>query len=78
MIEINLQKAKIIAHEKRREARDVEFAPHDEAIAKQIPSKIESAEAARQEIRDRYASIQVQMDEAQNVDELKSVLLLIS
>jgi hypothetical protein len=40
MITINIDKAKTIAHDKRREARSVEFQPYDDAIAKQIPGQI--------------------------------------
>lgn len=58
MIKINIDKAKAIAHEKRREARAAEFAPHDEVIAKRIPGVAEAdAEAARQAIREKYAVI---------------------
>lgn len=75
MITVNLDKAKEIAHEKRREARDEEFKPYDEVIMKQIPgNNMVQAEAARQAIRDKYDELQTQMDEAQTVEELKSLL----
>ena len=75
MITINLDKAKNIAHDKRRVARSAEFAPHDEVIMKQIPGvDAQAAEAARQAIRDKYAALQAQMDAAQNVEELKTLL----
>jgi hypothetical protein len=74
MIVINLDKAKDIAHEKRRAARAAEFEPYDNAIAKQIPGQMEGAEAARQAIRDKYAALQTQMDAATNVEELKTLL----
>jgi len=74
-IKIDLNKAKDIAHEKRRAARAAEFAPLDEVIMKQIPGTAASeAEAARQAIRDKYAAMQTQMDAAQSVDELKALL----
>lgn len=74
-IGINLNKAKEIAHEKRRAARAKEFAPHDEVIMKQIPGiDQQAAEAARQEIRNRYAALQVQMNAAQTPEELKTLL----
>lgn len=72
MITINLNKAKVIAHEKRRVARSVEFAPLD--IKATIPSEAAAAEAARQAIRDKYAQLQIQMDAAQTVEELKALL----
>lgn len=75
MITINLDKAKSIAHDKRRAARAEEFKPHDEVIMKQIPGNDATvAEAARQEIRDKYADMQVAIDAAESADELKVIL----
>ena len=72
MIKINLDKAKHIAHEKRRAARSAEFAPLD--IKATIPAEAAEAEAARQVIHDKYAVMQDQMDAATTVDELKELL----
>lgn len=72
MIVINLNKAKAIAHEVRRARRTQEFAPLD--IQATIPSMAAQAEAARQEIRDRYASMQVAIDTAQTVNQIKAVM----
>jgi hypothetical protein len=74
MIIINIDKAKAIAHDKRRAARAEEFKPFDNAIAKQIPGQTEGAEAARQKIRDKYAVMQTQMDEAQTPEQLKALM----
>jgi hypothetical protein len=75
MITIDMTKAKEIAHDKRRAARSAEFAPHDEVIMKQIPGvDSQAAEAARQAIRDKYATLQAQMDAAQTAEELKNLL----
>jgi hypothetical protein len=75
MIKINLDKAKQIAHDKRREARAEEFKPHDEIIMKQIPGMaMDEAEAARQVIREKYAEMQVQIDLARTVEELKAAM----
>jgi hypothetical protein len=75
MIIIDIDKAKEIAHEKRREARAEEFKPHDEVIMKQIPGNdMTEAEAARQAIREKYEELQTQMNEAQTVEELKELL----
>jgi predicted nucleic acid-binding Zn-ribbon protein len=71
-IVIDLNKAKGIAHDKRRAARSAEFAPLD--IKATIPSEAAAAEAARQAIREKYASLQAQMDAAQTADELKALL----
>jgi len=75
MITINLSKAKVIAHDKRRAARAEEFKPHDDVIMKQIPGKdAQAAEAARQVIRDKYAALQAAMDATTTVDQLKELL----
>lgn len=75
MIQININKAKAIAHDARRAARAKEFEPHDAVIMKQIPGvDAAAAEAARQAIRDKYAALQTQMDAAQTPDELKALM----
>lgn len=74
MIRINIDKAKAVAHDMRRAARAQEFAPYDDAIAKQIPGQIEGAEAERQKIRDKYRLIQADIDAAQDVDGIKAAL----
>jgi hypothetical protein len=71
-IVIDLNRAKEIAHDKRRTARAAEFAPLD--IKATIPSEAAAAEAARQAIRDKYAAMQSQMDAATTVEELKELL----
>ena len=72
MIVINIDKAKTIAHDKRREARSVEFAPLD--IKATIPSEATTAETARQAVRDKYAAMQVAIDAASTTDEIKAVM----
>ena len=75
MIQINMTKAKAIAHDARRAARSAEFEPHDAIIMKQIPgADSTAAEAARQAIRDKYAALQAQMDAAQNPEQLKALM----
>ena len=74
MIVINVTKAKAIGHDMRRAARAAEFAPYDDAIAKQIPGQAEGAEAARQAIREKYAAIQTAIDAAVTPDEIKAAL----
>ena len=71
MINVNLDKAKTIVHDMRRAARTAEFSPLD--IKATIPAEAASAEAARQVIRDRYASIQSDIDSAPGVPELKLI-----
>jgi hypothetical protein len=72
MIVINIDKAKTIAHNKRREARSTEFAPLD--IKATIPSEATAAETARQVIRDKYAAMQTAIDAESTVDEIKAVM----
>ena len=71
-IVIDLNKAKSIAHDKRRAARSVEFAPLD--IKATIPTEAQAAEAARQVIREKYATMQTQINSVQTIVELKSLL----
>jgi hypothetical protein len=74
-IGLNLTKAKDIAHEARRAARAEEFKPYDEVIMKQIPgADAQQAEAARQAIREKYTTLQAQMDAAQTPEQLKALL----
>ena len=72
MIQIDMTKAKAIAHEKRRAARAEEFAPLD--IKATIPNEAEAAEAARQVVRDKYAAMQDAMNAATTPEELKALL----
>lgn len=74
MITINLDKAKAIGHDIRRAARNEEFKPYDDAIAKQIPGQVEGAEAQRQIIRDKYVEIQAAINAATTPEEIKTVL----
>jgi len=75
MIAINFNKAKVIAHENRRQARADEFKPYDDVIMKQIPgnSAVE-AEAFRQAIRNKYAVMQTQIESADTVDAIKAAM----
>ena len=72
VITINIDKAKTIAHDKRREARLAEFAPLD--VKATIPSEATAAEEARQAVREKYATMQTAIDSATTVDKIKSVL----
>ena len=75
MITINIDKAKTIAHDKRREARAEEFKPYDEIIMKQIPgADSTAAEAARAAIRTKYSEMQTAIDSASTVDDIKAAM----
>jgi hypothetical protein len=74
-ITINLDKAKAIGHDLRRQQRAEEFKPYDEVIAKQIPgADAVAAEEARQAIREKYALIQDVIEGASTPDEIKTAL----
>ncbi|MGL5715084.1 MAG: hypothetical protein ACRCX2_18855 [Paraclostridium sp.] len=72
MITINIDQAKAISHDKRRDARAKEFAPLD--IKATIPSEATQAETDRQAIREKYAVIQEQIDAAQDVETLTEIV----
>lgn len=75
MITINIDKAKAIAHDRRRAARAAEFAPLDEIIAKKIPGEsAKEAETMREAVRTKYASVQNEIDAAAGVEDLKKVI----
>lgn len=75
MITINMEKAKAIGHNIRREKRAEEFKPFDDIIAKQIPGADSvAAEAARQAIREKYNTVQAAIDNSNTADEIKSAL----
>ena len=72
MITVNIEKAKSIAHDKRREARTEEFKQLD--IQATIPAMAHQAEADRQVVRDKYAVMRTEIDAASTVDEIKVVI----
>ena len=75
MITVNINKAKAIGHDIRREKRADEFKPYDEIIAKQIPgADAVAAEEARQSIRHKYDEIQIAIDNSATPEEIKQVL----
>ncbi len=67
-----MNKAKEIAHNVRRQVRNEKFAPLD--IKATIPAEAETAEAARQVIREKDALLQTSMDNATSAEELKALL----
>jgi hypothetical protein len=72
MIKVNIDKAKNIVHEKRRAKRAEEFAPLD--VKATIPSEAVAAEEARQAVRDKYAELQNQIDAADAVETLVTIV----
>ena len=71
----DLDKAKRIAHRKRRNRRYNQFAPHDNVIAKAIPgTATDVAEASRAGIRATYNTMQTEIDACSTVDEVYAIL----
>jgi len=74
-VDVDLNQAKTIGHDIRRQKRAEEFRPYDEVIAKQIPGNDPTeVESARQEIRDKYADIQDAIDAADTPGKIKAAL----
>jgi hypothetical protein len=74
-IEVDLPKARAIAHTIRRQKREEEFKPLDDVIVKQIPgTDVKAVEAKRQKIRDKYAKVQVAIDAANSPEEILTAL----
>ena len=74
-VDVDLDKAKDIGHDIRRQQRAEEFKPFDEIIAKQIPGlDATEAEASRAQIRFKYGLIQDVIDAASDPEEIKSAL----
>lgn len=72
----NIDKCKALAHERRRAAREAEFAPHDAVIAKRIPGvDLDAAESERAKIRTKYDAVQSAIDAASSVVEIKAALV---
>lgn len=69
---VDMAKGKEIAHAKRREKRSAEFAPLDTEAT--IPAKANEAEAKRQAVRDKYASIQAEIDSCSTPEQLHAVI----
>ena len=70
----DLNRAKKIAHRKRRNRRYNQFAPHDAVISTAIPGTADAAEASRVGIRSTYAAMQTEIDACSTVDEVYAIL----
>lgn len=77
MIIVNIQKAKDIGNQIRREKAQGFFAPYDRVIELNIPGQEEKraqAEASRAIIRERDAVCQVAIDAATSTEEIQLAL----
>ena len=72
VISEDLASARLIAHEKRRLARDAGMRPLD--IQATIPSQARAAEAARAALRTKYERLQTNIDGAATVDDLRPLV----
>ena len=70
----DLNRAKKIAHRKRRNRRYNQFAPHDAVISTAIPGTADAAEASRVGIRSTYAAMQTEINACSTVDEVYAIL----
>lgn len=74
-LKVDLQRAKDIVHDARREACAKELAPYDEIIMKQVPGgDYDEAESKRAEIRTKYTAIQAEVDACADTAQLKEKL----
>lgn len=74
-VTIDMDKAKEITHVQRRASRDKEMKPYDDIIAKQIPGEdATAAEAQRALIRTKYATKQIEIDNATTIDQLQAIV----
>lgn len=72
----DLVRSKEVAHELRRAHRETLFAPLDALIAKQIPTtNLVEVEQQRQTIRDGDTIVQSNINNAVNLDELRSAII---
>lgn len=72
---INIDKAKLISHDLRRNARNAEMAPLDAIIARQIPgSSSDEAEAERQALREKYSDVQIEIEAATDIPALTAIV----
>ena len=69
---VNLNKAKEISHDMRRNKRAELLKPLD--VEATVPVLTEQAEVKRQIIRDEFAAIQTEIDDAESVDQLKVII----
>lgn len=76
---IEMGKARDIAHVIRRKTRDIEMAPYDDIIAKQVPGTDPvGAETARAALRNVYDNLQTQIDNSQNPNALMAIINVIN
>lgn len=75
-IDIEIQRARLVAHSIRRKMREAEMVPLDQQIIIKITeaAEVASVEARRQALRDKYAIMQTSIVGAQTAGELIGAL----
>lgn len=68
----SLPKAKLLAHDMRRKQRDEEMQPHDDIVIGTVPGDAVKAEAERVKIRAKYDVMQISINNATSVEQLKA------
>lgn len=71
-VTINLDKSKELAHQQRRQKRTLELKQYD--LEATVPSLAEQAEQQRQIIREKYDTIQTEIDEAEDIETLEKII----
>jgi hypothetical protein len=71
---VDLERARKIAHDLRRQHRDESFRPWDDIVARQIPGRTGEAEFAREQIRTRDAQSQREIDAATSPEQILALL----
>ena len=72
MIKVDINKAKEIVHTKRRYVRANLLKQLDTEVT--VPLLAKQAEVQRQAIRDKFAAIQTEVDNAKTSDQLKGII----
>lgn len=75
-VDIDVPKAKVITHDKRRAKRETELSPLDKQINENIanPAQVNAIEAQRQVIRAKYTAMQASIDACNTPAELKAII----
>ena len=76
IIGIDMGRARLVAHERRRALREAEFAPldHQVVVALADPERLQAAEGRRQAVRKRFAEMQSKIDQAETPAQLIAIV----
>jgi hypothetical protein len=76
-VDVDVPKAKLITHDRRRAKRELELAPLDKEINIKIGNTVavQALEAQRQAIRNKYDVMQTNIDACTTADQLKAIVV---